>query len=566
MSIHRSHRARDHESRRVRRTAACLTLLLAGFVGSPGCSALVDTDADQCTVDTDCEARGTAFAGSRCVEGVCVAPGGSGCTTNQECLTSLGDYHVCNKGKGTCVSLLSTECTTVEGDYADDAAFIFGSILPTQGADAPTGRPIENSIRLAVGDFETVSNGLPPVAPGAPTRPIVLVGCNDGSDTDTAVLAARHLVDDVGVSAIVGAAFSGITIKVATEVTIPAGVLLISPSATSVAITSLVDGGLVWRTSPSDVFQASALAEYVPLLEQTVRAELGLAAGEPVRLAILHKGDAYGTGLGGALEKVLQLNGASALDGSNQDNYVRFDYGNPDDPGVNPTKYAEAVATALDLAPHIILVFGTNEGVVDVFEPIEQQWGAVQPAPGYKPRYLFSDGGLINDLWDYVGANDELRQRIGGTVPGTDNILFKSFKSQYTTKNTDGTSPDVFGAAGGYDATYLLAYAAVTLGSTPISGAGLASGLGKMIGGSSVDVGSSGINDALAPLLAGGAIDFNGASGPLDFDLTTGEAPSDIQIWCLPKDGAGKAQAGAPSGQFYNAATGALEGSTTQCQ
>lgn len=560
MSTHRSHRSRRS------RTAAWLGLVLAGFGASGGCSALVDTDADQCSVASDCEARGAAFAGSQCVEGVCVSPGGSGCSTNQECLQSLGDYHVCNKAKATCVSLLSTECTTVEGDYANDAAFIFGSILPTQGADAPTGRPIENSIRLAVGDFETVSNGLPPVAPGAPTRPIVLVGCNDASDTDTAVLAARHLVDDVGVPAIVGAAFSGITIKVATEVTIPAGVLLISPSATSVAITSLVDGGLVWRTSPSDVFQASALAGYVPLLEQQVRSELGLMPSEPVKLAILHKGDAYGTGLGGALEKVLQLNGVSALDASNQDNYVRFDYGNPDDPGVNPTKYAEAVAQALELAPHIVLVFGTNEGVADVFQPIEEQWASVQPAPGYKPRYLFSDGGLINDLWDYVGANDELRQRVGGTVPGTDNILFKSFKSQYTTKNTDGTSPDVFGAAGGYDAAYLLAYSAVTLGNTPITGAGLATGLGKMIGGTSVDVGSSGINDALAPLLAGNAIEFNGASGPLNFDLATGEAPSDIQIWCLPKDGAGKAQAGTPSGQFYNAATGALEGTATQCQ
>ena len=545
------------------RFGAVLLIAAAGSValsGSYGCTVIVDSDADQCSTDADCTARGAGFEGTTCADNVCVQAT-AGCVSNEQC-TGLGQYYVCNRARGACASILSTECTTVEGDYTNDAAIILGSILPTQGEDAATGLPIENSIRLAIGDFRTASNGLPPVGVGEPQRPLVLVGCNDGSNSDTAVVAAKHLVNDIGVPAIIGAAFSGITIRVATEVTIPGGTLLISPSATSVAITGLVDGGLVWRTSPSDVFQASALEKYIPLVEQSVRTELGLTPSDPVRVAILHKGDAYGTGLGGALEKVLEINGASVLDSSNQSNYLRFDYGNPDDPTTNPTKYPQAVAQALTLAPHVILVFGTNEGVTEVLEPIEQQWSTA----GYKPRYLLSDGGLINDLWDYVGTNDELRKRVGGTVPGTDNILFKSFKSQYSTKFTDGTSPDVFGAAGGFDALYLLAYAAVSLGATPITGASLSQGLAKTTTGTAIDVGASNINDALTPLLGGSSINFTGASGPLDFDLATGEAPSDIQIWCLPKDNSGKATAGIPSGQFYNAISGNLEGSVgTKC-
>jgi len=79
-----------------------------------------------------------------------------------------------------------------------------------------------------------------------------------------------------------------------------------------------------------------------------------------------------------------------------------------------------------------------------------------------------------------------------------------------------------------------------------------------------IDVGADKINTAFMPLQTGSNIDFNGASGPLDFDVTTGEAPSEIQIWCIPKnsagDAAGKATAAQNSGLSWNPASGNLEG------
>jgi branched-chain amino acid transport system substrate-binding protein len=119
----------------------------------------------------------------------------------------------------------------------------------------------------------------------------------------------------------------------------------------------------------------------------------------------------------------------------------------------------------------------------------------------------------------------------------------------------------VFGGAGAYDATYLLAYSAVSLGSAPLTGAALAGGLKKMVPpGTKVDVGEENINSTFTVLQAGNNIDFNGASGPLDFDVKTGEAPSDIQIWCLPKDANGAAASAKSSGAFFNAQTSKLEG------
>jgi branched-chain amino acid transport system substrate-binding protein len=168
----------------------------------------------------------------------------------------------------------------------------------------------------------------------------------------------------------------------------------------------------------------------------------------------------------------------------------------------------------------------------------------------------------VNDLWKKVGSNQDLRKRILGTVPSTHNHVFWNFKQAYKTKFTDGTSPAVFGAAGAYDATYLLGYATVANGSLPVTGANLAKALRREVPpGTAMGVGADSINPIFKILESGKNIDFDGASGPLDFDLSTGDAPSDIQLWCLPKDPSGNASAAQNSGEFFDATTGKIAGS-----
>src|SRR3546814_18210870 len=58
----------------------------------------------------------------------------------------------------------------------------------------------------------------------------------------------------------VGPFCSGETLAAANTVNIPAGVVMISPSATSPELTTLKDNDLVFRTAPSDSFQGQALA------------------------------------------------------------------------------------------------------------------------------------------------------------------------------------------------------------------------------------------------------------------------------------------------------------------
>ena len=80
-------------------------------------------------------------------------------------------------------------------------------------------------------------------------------------DAAAATAAAERLVTAEGVAAIFGADCSGVTIAITNNVSVPNGVVTISPSATSPALTTIEDNGLFFRTAPSDARQGQVLAE-----------------------------------------------------------------------------------------------------------------------------------------------------------------------------------------------------------------------------------------------------------------------------------------------------------------
>ena len=483
------------------------------------------------------------------------------CNLNADCATK-GTFQICKKTTHTCVALQSAECTHVAGDYQDDNAVIFGSILPTLGADKSSGLPLQDALDLAVADFKR-AGGLPPVPGSSASRPLAFVGCDDNSDSEQAVRVANHLAKDIGVPAIVGAAFSGITIAVANGATIQNDVMLISPSATSTEITTLVDKGLVWRTSPSDVFQAKADVALYPKIENEVKKTLPTPT-TPVKVAIAFKGDAYGSGLANAVSQSLVINGTPATGTANTPNFQFKDYGNPDDPATDATKYDSVAQEILDATPQVIFLFGITETVTEMMRRIENGWPPPSAATPL-PIYVLADGSLIPELPAYIATakHPDVRTRIYGTIYGSNSSTFSIFRTSYTAFVTDGSSADTGGTANAYDALYNLAFATVAVGGNPITGTSLKDAFSKLVpgtGATSYTVGKDAITAAYQTLLAGNAIDYNGASGPLDYDLTTGDAPSDIQIWCVPLAN-GAPAAGRPSGStFYRASDNSLQG------
>lgn len=90
----------------------------------------------------------------------------------------------------------------------------------------------------------------------------VVASRSDTTCTDAAasVAAAERQVAS-GVRALVGGQCSGETIATLERVAVPNGVLMISPSATSPALSSIEDNGLFFRVSPSDARQGEVLAQ-----------------------------------------------------------------------------------------------------------------------------------------------------------------------------------------------------------------------------------------------------------------------------------------------------------------
>ena len=79
-------------------------------------------------------------------------------------------------------------------------------------------------------------------------------------DSAAASAAAERLITTDGIVAIMGADCSGVTGAILSNVAVPNGVPMISPSATSPALSSAEDNGLFFRTSPSDARQGEVLA------------------------------------------------------------------------------------------------------------------------------------------------------------------------------------------------------------------------------------------------------------------------------------------------------------------
>src|SRR5690348_3488105 len=194
--------------------AACAAVFGFGAVATgvtPGCTAIIPSIA-QCTKDADCA---KIAPGATCDTKNSVCIGGDQCQKNSDC-AGKGQHPVCRQlSPRKCVDLTNSDCPDLLGNWQDDNAVIFGLIAPRDSADLSTGESILNGAHLAVDQINT--SKLPPKPGSSAPRPIAVVACNDQSDNMTAVRAAQHLVNDCGIQAINGAAFSGITIDVAQQ-------------------------------------------------------------------------------------------------------------------------------------------------------------------------------------------------------------------------------------------------------------------------------------------------------------------------------------------------------------
>ena len=119
-------------------------------------------------------------------------------------------------------------------------------------------------------------------------------------DAAAASAAAERLVTSEGVAAIMGADCSGVTTAVLNNVAIPNGLVMISPSATSPALTDIADQGLFFRTAPSDARQGEVLASI--MLDKGVK-----------EIAVTYTNSDYGKGLSDSFQAAYEKMGGKVL-------------------------------------------------------------------------------------------------------------------------------------------------------------------------------------------------------------------------------------------------------------
>jgi len=528
---------------------AVAATLVAGLCA--GCTTLLDLSAEQCQTTQECLAKGDAFAGTVCTsEKIC---GREPCSDHTHCEDFMQASSYCRPSDSTCATLQHPSCMEVgpESDLdRDDDRVVVGFMGPLTGEFGSYGLPLKQGVQLALEEIETRANGFPGVGNG-PRRHLSAVFCHDADDEEA---VARFLVDEVQVPAIIGPAFSGYTIRVTTDVTTPANVLVISPSATSPDITGLDDNDLVWRTVPSDAIQAIPLALLIPQIETLLTPDV-LAEGELATLVMTVKSDSWGSGLAGALEQEMRNLGVIAPPGSSAPSnpFTRINYSDPANQEAPANNYGYLAQQIAALEPHIVLGVGTNEFVQDLLPAIEQAWNA---SLAWRPRYLLSEGARVDELKTTVGGSD-LGTRILGTAPGArQSELYASFASAFAPEFGEPGNLAEFA----YDAAYLAVYAIGLANQQAPTGREMANALTRTAcpEGSIIPAGVANFSSHFATAASSPCINFEGVSGPLDFNLETGEAPGDMAVWCPQRDGDTVRFQSLPT--YYSVATGTLVG------
>ena len=307
-----------------------------------------------------------------------------------------------------------------------------------------------------------------------------LVLGDSACDPKAGVDAGGKVVNVEQVVAVVGASCSGATNGMVQSVTIPAGVVSLSDSATAPSITDLKDNDLVFRVAPSDAYQGRALASLVR------------AAGIS-KVAMTYSNDDYNAGIAEVFAREL-----AGMGGTITGNQAH----EPDKPS-----YRSELSTLAKGGAEAIAIFAYygSSGITIIRNSLESALFG---------KFFAADGMLDKSVIEQIGA-DNLRGKISITTSASDfdDSSYQMFAAEYSKGGGDPKSPYV---AHGYDAAFLMALAIEKAGSADRGKIGkalraVASGPGEVIR-------PGEWKKAKAALAAGRDVNYEGASGNVDFD------------------------------------------------
>ncbi len=351
-----------------------------------------------------------------------------------------------------------------------------GNLVPQTGALSPFAPAGEKAIGLAVDEINAAIEEV-----GADHTINSLID-DTQTDPQAATQAARKQAGE-GATCFNGAWASSSTIPVAESVSSREEILQISPASTSPEITGLEDDDFLFRTAPADTGQGQLLTR---VIDET------LDGVEGKTLNIGARNDSYGTGLADELSKSWEEAGGTVGE------TVVYELKQP--------SYNSEAQQIVSGNPDAIMI-------IDFPEPFDKVGAALVRTGDWDPEKAFvSDGLALPNLGELAGADvaDGMVATAPGSPEGGPGDAFDELWDE-----TGGPVQAPFNAQN-FDNVMLCYLAAVAAAST--DGADMAGVLRDVSNAPGEEYTFEELPAAIEALQNGDDIDFQGASGDLEFD------------------------------------------------
>lgn len=373
------------------------------------------------------------------------------------------------------------------GDGGSSEPLKLGYVLPETGQLAFLGPPQIQASKYAISQINEAGGVLGQDIPS-------LVS---GDEADTAAIASQSAerVLNADVDAIIGAAASGMSLAIIDKIT-GSQVVQCSGSNTAPTFTGYEDDGYYFRTAPSDAMQGPVLAETI-------------VSDGYSNVALVGRADDYGKGLVDATAKALESSGATI---ATKEMY---------DP--KATNFDAVVQKVVGAKPDAVVVVAFEEGKQILSGLVES--GLTTDEVGL----YGADGLRSEELPELVSKNDpSVLSGMKGTAPASsaNEAFLKGLKEFAPDLKETQFAPQVF------DCVNIIALAAEQADSTDPTEF-------KSVVGDVTREGEecSSFEDCKALIDEGTDIDYQGASGPLDFTDDGEPGAASIEVYTFNDKG-----------------------------
>jgi len=404
-------------------------------------------------------------------------------------------------------------------DWQAENPLVIGTLFRVNNAGE---LPRLRSMQLAVREI----NGNGGVGKG---RKLAMVVCDYGGSTgvaegtkaDSLILqGVDFLGPALGASVIIAGSSSSVTQKAIDRILAKKyPTAFISSFSTSTQLTNYLDKlddsdkyGLLWRTAPDDTAQAAVLGRLID------------AHDNISKVAIVYVDDTYGS--------PLQQGIKSKLDELGSDKTTSI---HPFKDDVDFDKLMDEVFSQATKPDSMLFIGVDGNQVVEAYQALVDS----NNDDLIKAHFLADAAKDAETLFDSQLSEGvkTIVKSAKGTAP------YHSTKAVYDTfaanlKSAFEIEADNFSfLAQSYDMTYMAAFGLVFANAQDAArnGVKVAEGFAALVSGSKIAIGKGDWPTGLSTLTTGDlsdrTVDIDGTSGPMDFDVTTGNAPGPIEIW-----------------------------------